>query len=73
MILFDQAKGVSIVQGPKYLLAMTNEQKIEAAYKRILELELLIRHWKASQASSEHVALELIEGVVNEDYELEAA
>ncbi len=52
---------------------MTTEQRIEAAYKRIQELQLLVRHWKASQASSEHVALELIEGLVNEDYEKKAA
>ena len=48
-------------------------QKIEAAEKRIKELQLLIRHWKASEASSEHVALELIEGLVTEDYEAKAA
>ncbi len=48
---------------------MNNFQKIEAAQQRIKELELLIRHWKASEASSAHVALELIEGLVTEDYE----
>ena len=52
---------------------MTSTQKIEFAELRIKELQLLIRHWKASQASSKHIALELIEGVVTEDYEQEAA
>ena len=52
---------------------MNTQQKIEFACKRISELQLLIRHWEASQASSEHVALELIEGIVNEDYEANAA
>jgi len=52
---------------------MTSTQKIEFAEQRIKELQLLIRHWKASQASSKHIALELIEGVVTEDYEQEAA
>ena len=52
---------------------MTTLQKIQAAEQRIKELELLIRHWKASEASSEHIALELIEGVVTEDYELIAS
>lgn len=52
---------------------MTSIQKIECAQKRIKELELLIRHWKASQASSKHVALELIEGFISEDYESTAA
>ncbi len=48
---------------------MTTIQKIQAAEERIKELQLLIRHWKASEASSEHIALELIEGLVTEDYE----
>tara|TARA_Y100001968_G_C18961280_1_gene527848 strand:+ start:221 stop:379 length:159 start_codon:yes stop_codon:yes gene_type:complete len=48
---------------------MTNSQKIKAAETRIKELELLIRYWKANTASSAHVALELIEGHVSEDYE----
>ena len=52
---------------------MTTEQKIETAEQRIKELQLLIRHWKASHASSRHVALELIKGLVSDDYEKEAA
>jgi len=48
---------------------MTTIQKIIAAEQRIKELEILIRHWKASEATSEHIAFELIEGLVNEDYE----
>ena len=52
---------------------MTNEQKIETASKRIEELQLLIRHWKANQASSEHVELKLIEGIANKSYEANAA
>ena len=52
---------------------MTTIQKIDAAEQRIKELHLLIRHWKASEASSDHIALELIEGLVTEDYEKNAA
>ena len=52
---------------------MTITQKILTAEERIKELQLLIRYWKASEASSEHVALELIQGVVTEDYELIAS
>ncbi len=52
---------------------MNTKQKITVANQRIKELQLLIRHWEASQASSAHVALELIEGIVNEDYESKAA
>ena len=52
---------------------MTTSQKIQAAEQRIKELQLLIRYWKASEASSEHVALELIEGLVIDDYELIAS
>ena len=50
---------------------MTCTQKIEIAVKRIKELDLLIRYWKASEASSNHVALEIIQGCVTEDYELD--
>ena len=52
---------------------MRTEEKIEIAHSRIRELQLLIRHREASEASSEHVALELIKGIVNEDYESAAA
>ena len=52
---------------------MTNSEKIQAAEQRIKELELLIRYWKASEASSEHIALELIKGLVTEDYEIIAS
>ena len=52
---------------------MNSDQKIDLAQKRIKELELLIRHWKASQASSKQVALELIGGLVSEDYNSKAA
>ncbi len=52
---------------------MTSDEKIKAAELRIKELQLLVRHWKASKASSEHIALELIEGLVCDDYEREAA
>ncbi len=48
---------------------MTTTQKIQAAERRIKELQLLIRYWKASEASSDHVAFELIQGFVTEDYE----
>ncbi len=54
-------------------IAMTTEQKIQAAYERINQLQILVRHWKASQASSKSIALELIQGVVSEDYETEVA
>ena len=52
---------------------MTTSEKIQAAEQRIKELELLIRYWKASEASSEHIALELIQGLVTEDYEILAS
>ena len=52
---------------------MSTKEKIEVAKQRIKELQLLIRHWEASKDSSQHIALELIEGVVSEDYEADAA
>ena len=48
---------------------MTNLEKIQSAETRIKELKLLIRHWKAREASSEHIALEIIDGLVTDDYE----
>ncbi len=48
---------------------MNTNQKIRTAELRIKELQLLIRHWKASEASSNHIALELMQGLVIEDYE----
>ncbi len=52
---------------------MNTEQRIEVAKQRIKELQLLVRHWEASKASSEPVVLGLIQGVDNEDYESNAA
>ena len=52
---------------------MDYKEKIEAAEARIKELELMVRHWKAAHASSDHVALELVTGLVSDDYEVEAA
>ena len=50
---------------------MNIAQKIESAEQRIKELDILIRHWKASEASSQHVAFEIIQGCVIDDYELD--
>ena len=52
---------------------MNSEQRIEAAKKRIKELQCLIRYWEASKASSEQVALEPMQGFVNQGYEFNAA
>ena len=49
---------------------MNTEQKVEVAKMRIHELQLLIKHWEASKASSNHVTLGLL---VNEGYEANAA
>ena len=52
---------------------MGYKEKIEVAETRIKELQLLIRHWKGAHASSNHVGLELVQGLVSDDYEEEAA
>ena len=54
-------------------LSMNSEQRIEAAKKRIKELQGLIRYWETSKASSEQVALQPIQGFVNENDESNAA
>ena len=52
---------------------MNTEQKIEAAYQRIKELQLLISYWESSKKSSQHFDLKLIEGFISKDGESDAA
>ena len=44
---------------------MFNEEKIEVAEKRIIELRTLINHWKTSKISSKKATLEFVEGIVS--------
>ena len=44
---------------------MSNDEKIEVAEKRILELETLIKHWRSSDISSEKATLEIVESMLS--------
>ena len=44
---------------------MSNDEKIEVAEKRILELETLIKHWKSSDISSRKATVEIVEAMLN--------
>ena len=44
---------------------MSNEEKIEVAEKRIIELETLIHHWRLSEIPSRKGTVELVEVMLN--------
>ena len=43
---------------------MSNEEKIEVAEQRIIELKTLITHWKTSHISSRRSTADLVEAMV---------
>ena len=43
---------------------MSNEEKIEVAETRILELETLIKHWRSSDTSSGKATLEIVDTIL---------
>ena len=43
---------------------MSNDEKIEVAEKRILELETLIKHWRLSDISSRKANVEIVEAML---------
>ena len=46
------------------LITMSNEEKIEVAEQRIIELKTLINHWKASNISSRRATSELVDAIL---------
>ena len=52
---------------------MSNEEKIEVAEQRILELKTLINHWKTSNISSRRATLDLVESLLSDKKEPQAA
>ena len=52
---------------------MSNEEKIEIAEKRIIELKTLINHWKTSNIESRKATLEIVEAILAEGIESKAA
>ena len=52
---------------------MSNEEKIEVAEQRILELKILINHWKKSNISSRRATVDFVESILSEKHEPQAA
>ena len=52
---------------------MSNEEKIEIAEQRILELKTLINHWKTSNISSRRATVDFVESILTERQETQAA
>ena len=45
---------------------MSNEEKIEVAEKRIIELKTLINHWKTSNISSRKATSDFVESILSD-------
>ena len=52
---------------------MSNEERIEVAQKRIIELKTLISHWRTSNISSRKATAELVDVMLAERLEKNAA
>ena len=56
-----------------YLISMSNEERIEVAEQRIIELKTLINHWKTSNISSRRATVDLIDTILSERDSTQAA
>jgi len=45
-------------------MSMSNEERIEVAEQRIIELKILINHWKTSNISSRRATADFVEGIL---------
>ena len=54
-------------------MAMSNEEKIEVAEQRIIELKTLINHWKSSHIASRRSTVDLVESILADRQETKAA
>ena len=45
---------------------MSNEEKIEVAEQRIIELKTLINHWKTSNIASRRSTADFVESILSE-------
>tara|TARA_B100000579_G_C22520371_1_gene705881 strand:+ start:223 stop:381 length:159 start_codon:yes stop_codon:yes gene_type:complete len=52
---------------------MSNEEKIEVAEKRIIELKTLITHWKTSNISSRKATVDFVEAILSDRQKTKAA
>ena len=52
---------------------MSNEEKIEVAEQRIIELKTLINHWKTSHISSRKSTSDFVEAILADRNDAKAA
>ena len=52
---------------------MSNEEKIEVAEQRIIELKTLINHWKTSNIASRRSTADFVETILSESKGTQAA
>tara|TARA_B100000945_G_scaffold247195_1_gene203650 strand:+ start:147 stop:305 length:159 start_codon:yes stop_codon:yes gene_type:complete len=52
---------------------MSNEEKIEVAEQRIIELKTLINHWKTSNISSRKATSDFVEAILADTVETKVA
>ena len=52
---------------------MSNEEKIQVAEKRIIELKTLINHWKTSNISSRKATADLVDSILSDSHEAKVA
>ena len=56
-----------------YLISMSNEERIEVAEQRIIELKTLINHWRTSNISSRKSTVEFVETILADRQNTKAA
>jgi len=56
-----------------FFISMSNEERIEVAEKRIIELKTLINHWKTSNISSRKATADFVEVMLADLKESKAA
>ena len=54
-------------------ISMSNDEKIEVAEKRIIELKTLINHWKTSNISSRKATADFVDSILSDMKETKAA
>ena len=52
---------------------MSNEEKIEVAEQRIIELKTLINHWRTSKISSRRATVDFVEAILSDREDSKAA
>ena len=49
-----------------HLISMSNEERIEIAEQRIIELKTLINHWKTSNISSRRATVDFVDAILSD-------